>query len=77
MHQDQGAPRTSISPESVSRTHEALGQSEPFLNLQEQLSRVAPSTGRCSFWGKEERARSWLPLESTFCPNVGEALWWL
>ena len=42
MHQDQGAPRTSISPESVSRTHEALGQSEPFLNLQEQLSRVAP-----------------------------------
>jgi transcriptional regulator with GAF, ATPase, and Fis domain len=31
-----------VSPESVSSPHEALGQSEPFLNLQEQLSRVAP-----------------------------------
>jgi len=31
-----------VSPESVSSSHEALGQSEPFLNLQEQLSRVAP-----------------------------------
>lgn len=31
-----------VAPESVSRTHEALGQSEPFLTLQEQLSRVAP-----------------------------------
>ena len=42
MPQDQRPPRTSISPESVSRPHEALGQSEPFLNLQDQLSRVAP-----------------------------------
>ena len=32
----------SISPESVSGTHEALGQSEAFLDLQERLSRVAP-----------------------------------
>ena len=30
------------SPESLSRSHDALGQSESFLNLQEQLSRVAP-----------------------------------
>jgi psp operon transcriptional activator len=42
MHQDQGPSRKSISPESLSRTYEALGQSEAFLNLQEQLSRVAP-----------------------------------
>ena len=34
--------RTSISPESVSETQEALGQSEAFLDLQERLSRVAP-----------------------------------
>ena len=35
-------PRKPVSPESLSRPHDALGQSEPFLNLQEQLSRVAP-----------------------------------
>jgi psp operon transcriptional activator len=31
-----------VSPESLSRPQDALGQSEAFLNLQEQLSRVAP-----------------------------------
>ncbi len=33
--------RSPVSPESVSRPQEALGQSEPFLNLQEKLSRAA------------------------------------
>jgi len=42
MPSNQAPTRTSIHPESVSRTHEAQGQSEAFLNLQEQLSRVAP-----------------------------------
>jgi psp operon transcriptional activator len=42
MNRYETSSRKPVSPESVSRTHEALGQSEPFLNLQEQLSRVAP-----------------------------------
>ena len=42
MNRYEASSRKSVSPESVSRPHDALGQSEPFLNLQEQLSRVAP-----------------------------------
>ncbi len=42
MNRYQTPSRTSISDESVSKTHEALGQSEAFLDLQERLSRVAP-----------------------------------
>ena len=36
------SPQKPVSPESLSRLHDALGQSEPFLELQERLSRVAP-----------------------------------
>jgi len=42
MNRYETSSRNPISPESVSRSHDALGQSESFLNLQEQLSRVAP-----------------------------------
>ena len=42
MNRYEASSRKSVSPESVSRPHDALGQSEPFLNLQEHLSRVAP-----------------------------------
>ena len=42
MNRYETSSRKPVSPESVSRSHDALGQSEPFLNLQEQLSRVAP-----------------------------------
>ncbi len=41
MNRPSTSSHPPISPASVSKTHEALGQSEPFLNLQEQLSRVA------------------------------------
>ena len=42
MNHSETSSRKPLSPESLSRPHDALGQSEPFLNLQEQLSRVAP-----------------------------------
>ncbi len=42
MNRYESSSRKPVSPESFSRPHDALGQSEPFLNLQEQLSRVAP-----------------------------------
>ena len=42
MNRYQTPSRTSISEESVSKTHEALRQSEALLDLQERLSRVAP-----------------------------------
>jgi psp operon transcriptional activator len=42
MNRYETSSQKPVSPESVSSPHEALGQSEPFLNLQEQLSRVAP-----------------------------------
>ena len=42
MSSHQVSSRTSLSTAFNSRTHEALGQSETFLALQEQLSRVAP-----------------------------------
>ncbi len=42
MNRYKTSSQKPVSLESVSSPHEALGQSEPFLNLQEQLSRVAP-----------------------------------
>lgn len=42
MNTHRRPSRISVSPESIARTREALGQSETFLNLQEKLSRVAP-----------------------------------
>ena len=42
MNHYETSSRKPLSPESVSRPHDALGQSETFLDLQEQLSRVAP-----------------------------------
>ncbi len=42
MPQHRMSTQNSLPPESLYRTHEALGQSEAFLDLQEKLSRVAP-----------------------------------